>query len=371
MNNELLPEFKVSDFVEIFNQTINFAFPSVVIVGEVSEIRVSRGRWLYFNLKDQYSSVKFFGAVTKLKSPVEDGMMIRVTGSPQLHNQYNFSVQIHNIELVGEGSIKRATTILTQKLQREGLLSEDRKRILSTPPNRIGLITSKDSAACSDFIKISNNRWGGVEIDLFDVLVQGNEAADSIIKAVNFFNQSGDVDVIVITRGGGGADDLQVFNEELLVRTIAISRIPTLVAIGHERDISLAELVADKRASTPSNAAEILLPDKNEEHQKAQENKKNINSLISTIINKEVRELNNSKKHFFNQYTNKLNKERDLIKIKKRLLAGFDPRGVLKRGYAIVRIENEKIIKKASLLKAHDKVIIEFSDGVKNATIEG
>ncbi len=165
-----------SDFVALLNQTLEFAYPSVSITGELANFRVSRGRWVYFDLKDNEASVKFFGTVYQLPGPLEDGLLLKVRGQPRLHPLYGFSVNVMSIQPAGEGSLRRAANLLRAKLAAEGLLDESRKRSLPYPPARIGLITSKQSAAYADFIKILDTRWRGVNIDLIDVQVQGEAA---------------------------------------------------------------------------------------------------------------------------------------------------------------------------------------------------
>ena len=266
----MLPEtpeisLSVSDFVALLNQTLEYSLSGVVVVGELANLRVSKNRWLYFDLKDETCTVKFFGTVYQLPGPLEDGMMLRVKGNPRLHNQYGFSVNVTNIQPAGEGTIKRAAQLLEAKLQAEGLFDTARKRALPYPPSRIGLITSKQSAAYADFIKILNARWQGALVQLIDVQVQGEAAVPQITSALEQFNAEAEPpEVVVLIRGGGSPEDLAAFSSEQVTRAVAASRVPTLVAIGHEIDVSLAELAADQRASTPSNAAELLVPDRNQ-----------------------------------------------------------------------------------------------------------
>ena len=165
-------------------------------------------------------------------------MVIKAVGKPKMHNIYGFSFNIQAINPVGEGTIKKATDLLEKKLLAEGLFDQDRKRSMPYPPDRIGLITSGESAAYADFAKIINERWVGLDIDLFSVLVQGDKAPDEICNAIKFFNESSTPpDILVITRGGGSAEDLWAFSTEKVTRAVAGSRIPTIVAIGHEIDL--------------------------------------------------------------------------------------------------------------------------------------
>ncbi|HEU4606940.1 MAG TPA: exodeoxyribonuclease VII large subunit, partial [Chitinophagaceae bacterium] len=274
----------VSDFVAVLNQTLEYAYPSVIIEGELVNFRISKNKWVYFDLKDEFSSVKFFATVYQLPGPLEDGLMLQVRGVPRLHQQFGFSVNVQSIRPVGEGSLQKAAALLEAKLSAEGLFDPDRKRSLPYPPERIGLITSGESAAYHDFIKILNARWVGVNVELADVQVQGEQAPSQIIAALDYFNSEGEpVDAVVITRGGGSADDLAAFSTEQVTRAVAGSRIPTLVAIGHEVDISLAEMAADKRASTPSNAAEMLVPDKKSELIRLENYAENLAHIIRQI----------------------------------------------------------------------------------------
>src|SRR6185369_6914352 len=145
MDNQLI--FGVSDFVAYLNQTLEIAYPYVTIEGELTNFRVSKNRWVYFDLKDDESSVKFFGTVYTLPGPLEDGMVVRVSGSPRLHQQYGFSVNFQTIQPVGEGALRRAADLLAAKLEAEGLFAPERKRFLPYPPARIALITAGGSAA--------------------------------------------------------------------------------------------------------------------------------------------------------------------------------------------------------------------------------
>ncbi|HMH30993.1 MAG TPA: exodeoxyribonuclease VII large subunit, partial [Methylomirabilota bacterium] len=256
-------ELGVSEFVALLNKTLEYAYPNVTIIGELANLRVSKNRWVYFDLKDELSTVKFFGTVYQLPGPLEDGMLLKVKGTPKLHNLYGFSVNVQSIQPAGEGSIRRAADLLKAKLAKEGLFDDSRKRALPYPPQRIGLVTSKQSAAYADFIKIINARWQGVNIELIDVQVQGEPAPAQIAAAIDQFNaQAEPPEVLILIRGGGSAEDLAAFSSEIVTRAVVASRTPTLVAIGHEVDLSLAELAADQRASTPSNAAELLVPDR-------------------------------------------------------------------------------------------------------------
>src|SRR5579871_314038 len=165
--------FSPSDFVAVFNQTLEYAYPSVVIEGELANFRIAKNRWVYFSLQDELASVSFFGAVNQLPGPLEDGLMARVVGVPRMHPRYGFSVNLLSITPVGEGALRKAGDLLAKKLAAEGLFAPERKRPLPALPERVGLITATGSAAAADFIKILGERWGGLEILLRDSFVQG------------------------------------------------------------------------------------------------------------------------------------------------------------------------------------------------------
>lgn len=365
MDNVVL---SVSDFVGLLNQTLEFAYPNVVVQGELANFRISKNKWVYFDLKDEFSSVKFFGTVYQLPGPLEDGMLLQVRGNPRLHNLYGFSITVQTMQPVGEGSLKKAAALLEAKLAAEGLFEVARKRALPYPPAKIGLVASGESAAYHDFLKIINSRWGGVEILHADVQVQGDLAPAQIVKALDYLNTHEEVEVIVITRGGGSAEDLGAFSTEQVTRAVAGSRTPTLVAIGHEIDVSLAELAADQRASTPSNAAELLVPDKRHELEK-------FRSLRTTAIDALKRQLKGQRqalveiqRRLHEAAENNLRNYTQGLLLRKQVLRAFDPTAALKRGYAIIKTDGV-LVRSTKGLHKGDKLSIMLSDGTISAEV--
>ncbi len=239
---------------------------SVWIKGEVSGCSPDKYYYKYFKLKDELSAIDCVFPASKLLGlgfSIEDGITIKAFGKLSIFERdgrFQFKVEI--LEKDGVGDLQARIEEIKQRLQKEGLLDEARKRKLPLIPKKIGVITSKDSAAWKDFFKILQERYPNVEILLYDVLVQGDKSAKDVIKAMKYLNTIDDLDFIVITRGGGSLEDLMAFNDEQLAREAAQSRHPIVSAIGHEKDISVLDLVADLRASTPSNAAELIAPHK-------------------------------------------------------------------------------------------------------------
>jgi exodeoxyribonuclease VII large subunit len=368
MNDDMI--FSVSDFVAVCNQTLEFAYPSVVIEGELANFRISKNRWVYCDVKDDMASVRFFGTVHTLPGPLEDGMMVRVRGTPRLHPQYGFSITMQHIQAIGEGAIRRAADLLQAKLATEGLFDEKRKRGLPYPPERIGLITSGESAAFADFMKILNARWGGAEVLLADVQVQGEPAPEQIVAAIARFNALADPpEVLVLTRGGGSAEDLQAFSDERVTRAVAASRIPTLAAIGHEVDLSLAELAADRRASTPSNAAELLTPDRQVVLSGLADIQQQLLQRASGHVARAGQQLV-AQKGQLQAYAERSFREAHLrLTATAQLLDALNPRAVLQRGYAIVRLDGQGVYDAARLAPGAI-VDIEFRDGHRQARLE-
>lgn len=365
-----LPVLSPADFVALLNQTFEYAFPQVVIEGELSNVRISKNRWVYFDIKDEEASVRCFGTVYSLPGPIEDGMKVRLYGSPRMHQQYSFSFSFNAMSLSGEGTIKKAYELLKEKLSKEGLFDPARKRELVYPPTKVGLITSYESAAYGDFMKILNARWQGVEVELADVQVQGEMAAGQIAGAIEYFNKSGSpVDVLVIIRGGGSADDLQAYDSENVVRAIASSRIPTLVAIGHERDVSLSELASDVRASTPSNSAELLVPNKVDVKRYLLDCKKQANNALDAFVTNKLLGLRNQKNIFDSHIDGLIKGELAKLSQLKKILGMLDPHSLLGKGYSIAR-KGGLTINSVKNIKAGDTLEIQLSDGSLNTKVQ-
>lgn len=362
----------VSDFVAVVNQMIDYALPEAVIVGELSNFKVSKNKWVYFDLKDDESSVRFFGTVYMLPGPLEDGMMLEVRGAPRLHQRFGFSVNVQSIRPVGEGSLRKAAQLLQAKLTAEGLFAAERKRELPYPPQRIGLVTSGESAAYADFMKILAGRWGGLEIMLADVQVQGEAAPLQVVTALQWFNGLAaelSPDVLVMVRGGGSADDLAAFSDERVVRAVAASRIPTLVAIGHEIDMSLAELAADQRASTPSNAAELLVPDRRESLRELAALRGQLADDFYERIDEQRQVLRDMAEDAAEVVRRRLEGERTWLAGRRQLVGALNPAAALARGFAIVRGADGKAIRRANQVGPGDIVRINISDAEIRASV--
>lgn len=352
----MTPRVSVSEFIALTNQTLEITYPSIEVEGEVASFKVNQQKYVFFDLKDSSGTVGCFMTVWQLRMPIEDGMKVIVTATPKLTQWGKFSLTVRVLRPSGEGSLKKSFELLKKKLTSEGLFSPERKRPLPLLPRRVGVISSVQAAGYKDFIEILSQRWGGMEIEVAHVQVQGEAAPDQIIRALKYFNtEEVPVDVLVVVRGGGSADDLAAFNDELLVREIAASRIPTLVAIGHEIDESLAELAADVRGSTPTHAAQLLVPDRQEMIRNVRAAERQIAGRIGQAVTQAaetVRQALRSSLDVIQTRTADVSRE---LRERQRVLRVFDPTAVLRRGYAVVR--GEAVVGKPIMVETVKQII--------------
>ncbi|KKQ36084.1 MAG: Exodeoxyribonuclease 7 large subunit [candidate division WS6 bacterium GW2011_GWA2_37_6] len=389
-----------------FNETINIQLQTigmVSVVGEITEKNITRNSGLMMTIKDEKENaiLKLSGFAPRIKgiNAVEVGMKIVANGVPQLYSPYgSFSLNIVSVVPYGEGSLKVAYERLKKLLESKGYFAPERKRRLPEFVTKIVLITADGSAAYTDFLKILNENSVGLDIGFYPVSVQGKNAVDEIVSAFGSIKNSADennVDCVVLTRGGGSLEDLIAFNSEEVAEAVFASPFPVLSAVGHERDTSISDMVADIVASTPSQAAYYL----------AQHNDSFIDKYVQSIDDIEQRIL--GLLNMFD-YTDKMRilrgrieaelsrldfsdklrvvKQRldgEVINYKTRvnsfhnLLASYDPRKVLERGYAIVRLNtgaessrDGKVIKSIKQLSISDNVSIKVPDGTIGAEVK-
>lgn len=338
MENAQSLRFSVSDFLASLNQTLEYAYPSIEIEGEVASFKVNQNKYVFFDLKDTGGSVGCFMTVWQLRVPIEDGMKVIIRAVPKVTQWGKFSLTVQSIRPSGEGSLKKSFELLVAKLDKEGLFAPERKRSLPSLPVHIGVISSTQAAGYADFVKILDDRWGGMRVDVAHVQVQGEAAPDQMIRAIKHFNsQEALPEILVIIRGGGSADDLSAFNDEILVREIAASRIPTVVGVGHEVDETLADMVADVRAATPSNAAQLIVPDKREIIQSVRHLRRHMISRLEYAIEEKEHSLHDSLRDAARKIERKLQATEQELSMRRQVLEAFDPHAVLARGYALVR----------------------------------
>lgn len=377
----------LTELHSLITQTLNYAYPQVTVEAEVANYKINQNKWVFFDLKDEETVMACFMSIYQLGTPLQDGMKVRVLCTPKLTHWGKFSLTVKSYELVGDGTVKKAFELLKAQLEQEGLLDLQHKRVLPRYPQRIAVITSKEAAAYNDFMKIVNARWAGMSIDHIQVQVQGSIAPEQIVEAISYCNtHTGSYDAIVLIRGGGSAEDLQAFQTEPIVRAIYSSKIPTLVGIGHEDDVSLAELAADVRAATPTDAARLLVPDKKELMSYVQSTVR----LQQQFVEQQAVEVHHTLDRYYtscqyvlsntSQYIdqmiarmqlamqNQYQKTSTIFYQLVHSLRVLDPELVLRRGYAVVR-KDQHVVVDAFHLKKHDDIMIQLHQANVTATI--
>src|SRR5216683_67004 len=267
----LMPDrktFTVSELTGKIRDLLAKNFTDISVQGEVSNCREAQSGHIYFTLKDDRAQVRcvFFKQQQRgIKFRPEDGFQVTIRGSISVYEQRGeYQIYVEKIELMGQGALQLAFEQLKKRLEAEGLFDPARKKPLPLLPNRIGIITSPKGAAVRDVVRILTRRFPNVHLTVYPVRVQGEGAAEEIVKALKFFNSKKMVDVLILARGGGSMEDLWAFNEEIVARAIAASEIAVITGVGHETDFTIADFVADVRASTPSAAAELVVQTRRE-----------------------------------------------------------------------------------------------------------
>lgn len=384
--------FTVSDFIAHVNDVLSRSWNAedLAVEGEVTGFRISQGQWVNFDLKDAQGLVNVFMTVWQLHFPLEDGMRVQVFGTPKIYPKFGkFSITATRVEPVGEGALKKALAALKARLETEGLFDPSRKRELPLFPERIALVASRESAAYGDFIRIVGERWRGLQIDLYHVKVQGEGAPQDIVNAIRSANlRYEDYDALVLTRGGGSLEELMAFNDEQVTRAIHGSKIPTLVGIGHERDLSMAELSADVRGSTPTDCARRLVPDRKDVLRDLAYKSENLERMFMEGVKhkrdlldrslvaprswierqkQEVGQLSSAADANVRQWLRALT---DRYRSHHRLLASLDPKGVLARGYAMLRDARGRTVVGIAALSPGQTVTAVLRDGEGDLRVE-
>jgi exodeoxyribonuclease VII large subunit len=255
--------WSVSDLTARIRDLLARDFTDVLVEGEVSNAHPAQSGHLYFTLKDARAQVRcvcFRSQLVRLKFRPEDGLHVTVRGSLGVYEMRGeYQIYVEHVEPVGLGALQLAFEQLKKRLEAEGLFHPDRKKPLPMLPRSVGLVTSPSGAAVRDIVLILRRRFPNLHLILYPVRVQGEGAASEIVAAIKYMNRKQLVDVVIVARGGGSLEDLWAFNEEIVARAIAACTIPIISGIGHETDFTIADFVADVRASTPSAAAELVV----------------------------------------------------------------------------------------------------------------
>ena len=389
--------FSVSQITDLIKGILENSFRSVKIEGEISNWRPSAAGHIYFTLKDNNAQIKaviFRNAAYKLAFKPKDGDKVRCTGSLSVYApQGNYQIIINTMELAGTGNILQMLEERKKKLAAEGLFNSEKKKALPLYPKTIGVVTSPTGAAIRDILNVSKRRNPNINITVLPAIVQGEEAAQTIVKMIEIANFYKLCDVLIVGRGGGSLENLLPFSEESVVRAIAASKIPTISAVGHEIDWALCDYAADKRAPTPSAAAEMAVPILSDIQQNITFYKNDLYNSIKQKIEKTrlmIKSFNpqnfevqfrNIQQPLLNRYAyakenlvkNMHDKIKDLrtrILNNKTILENASPDTILQRGYSMVTDEEGKIIRNADQVSSGSKIIVKPAQGSLKAIVE-
>lgn len=390
------PTISVTELVNAFKEVVESALPPVCVEAEVSNCRRSAAGHYYLTLKDERSEI---GAViwkstaSRLKFQLKDGMKVQATGALQVYvARGTCQFIINRLQPQGVGELELALRQLKQKLGAEGLFDPERKRRLPTIPNRIALVTSPTSAAVKDMIQVISRRWPAARIVVVPVPVQGDAAAPRIAAGIRAAATIPGVDVVITGRGGGSLEDLWPFNEEVVARSIAECAVPVVSAVGHEIDVSISDLVADRRALTPSEAGELVVPSIDEFRQQLQNAagrmhrvlagrierlKLNLQAIETRSVFERPMSLIDERRQLFDDLAARAERamkshserhERSLATLAASLDA-LSPLKVLARGYTLTTDTNGGLIRSAAAVAPDTELQTRFSDGIVESTV--
>ncbi|MDZ7332666.1 MAG: exodeoxyribonuclease VII large subunit [candidate division KSB1 bacterium] len=400
IHSELAPEhiYSVGELTREIKLLLETTIPIVWVMGEISNLKFHSSGHLYFSLKDRDSQlvcVMWRSRNIGLFFTPQDGMKVLALGKVTVYEKRGYyQFDVIKMQPAGIGELQMAFERLKNKLQQEGLFRADLKKPLPAYPWRIGIVTSPTGAAIQDLVNILNRRFPGIEIILRPVKVQGEGAADEIAMAIDEFNEYGQVDVLIVGRGGGSLEDLWAFNEEAVARAIFRSKIPIISAVGHEVDFSISDFVADLRAPTPSAAAELAVPDRNEVLNRVLQYRKRIVEMCASFIQLQRDKLNSliTSYNFLRtpdlvrQYQQRLDElthslqlaaehriqllSQQVHNLSHRLQA-LAPESVLKRGYSICyRVKDHHVVTHAHSLQVDDQIRVQFYRGQISGKVE-
>ena len=370
---------------------------SVSVRGELSNYKIYPSGHHYFTLKDANSTlscVMFKSSASKHRFRPESGMGVVVSGRVQVYSRDGkYQLYCNQIVPEGMGDLQVAFEQLKAKLGAEGLFDPQFKKPIPTIPERIAVITSSAGAAVHDIIRILRRRWPMAKVLLLPVRVQGVEAPPEIVGAIRYCNKYDIADVMIVGRGGGSIEDLWAFNDERVARAIFASEIPVISAVGHEPDVTISDYVADARASTPSNAAEISVPDQVEEREMLLAAQIRLSQTVQRLLEGHRKHLNDiagrrvmtTPTAYIDTKRMELDRTRDrMIAVADRYVAqrreehihyaakldALSPLKVLSRGYSVVQDECGKTIKSVEQAEIGDKIIITMTGGELDCRVE-
>jgi len=381
--------YTVSELTGLIRASLESAFGTIWVEGEISSFRSAPSGHMYLTLKDATSGIRavvFRGVGQRLGFRLEDGMRVVCRGRLAVYEpRGDYQIIVDSLEPKGIGARQLALEQLKARLADEGLFDIARKRALPSFPQQIGVVTSIGGAVVWDILKVVHRRFPLADVLIFPVAVQGQSAGKDIARAIRVLNQRGSSDVLIVARGGGAAEDLWAFNEERVARAIYQSRIPVISAVGHEVDYTVADLVADYRAPTPSAAAEAVTPDRAELVNKLQADHTrlalacrrglqqwrdqvealNVAGLDPrAVLQRYLQRVDELETQMSVRVARNIDRVRDAVESAGARLHALSPLAVLERGYAIVRHwPSLKVLRTVADARMHDRVQLQLSDG--------
>ena len=371
--NENRPVFTVSDINNYIKALLNSdeSLKYIYVKGEVSNFKMASNGHFYFSLKDDKSMISammFSSYANKNAFKPENGQEVVVFGSIDAYvGRGSYSIIVYQMEEVGAGQALLELEKLKKKLKEEGLFDESRKRPINLYPKAIGVITAPNSAAIKDILFNLNRRYPVADVYVFYSAVQGDNAAKELLNAFNIA-QTYPLDTLLIGRGGGASEDLSAFNDEALVRAIAGSKMPVIACIGHEIDSTLVDFVADKRASTPTGAAELATIDQREIIQHLAYSLNDMEEAIKGRLEKMEEDLSSYKEDLNNSLLNLVKQQSQLLVHKKATLEALNPNNVINRGYSLTVDEEGHTVDIKSVKKGQTIKTI-LKDGTISSTV--
>ena len=365
---ESAPVILVSDVNSYIKSLLNNdeRLKYIRVKGEISNFKAYPSGHLYFSLKDQnsvISAVMFNNYAKRIAFSPKDGDEVIVLASVDAYiPRGSYNLNIFEMEEVGLGQQLIELEKLKKQLASEGLFDESRKRPINIYPKAIGVITAPNGAAVRDIVTNIKRRYPIADIYVFPSLVQGEQAPEKLLKAFNK-SQEYDLDTLIIGRGGGASEDLSAFNDETLVRAVAKSKMPIIAAVGHEIDTTLIDYIADKRASTPTGAAELATVDRRELENLFSQSKLLMEQALYDSIEDKKEEIDELKEELTNSLKELVKHQSDELDKYSKQLEILNPKAVLSRGYSISIDESGKPIKNTKSLKPGQKVQTILEDG--------
>lgn len=355
----------------VISQDENLKF--ITVKGELSNFKRGANNHLYFSLKDKDSLINcamFATYANKLIFEPKDGDEVLVMASVDVYTaRGSYQLIVYEMDSVGQGAMLLELEKLKRKLQKEGLFDESRKRDINIYPKAIGVITARNGAAIKDIVTNINRRFPLCRIYFFPSAVQGDDAPKELLQAFKK-SQEYDLDTLIIGRGGGASEDLSAFNDETLVRAVAESKFPVIAAVGHEIDTTLIDYVADKRASTPTGAAELATVDMREIEQTFQYDIETMQKSLRDRVADTKKDIEDLKEQLYESIKDRINELSKDIKARENQLEALNPKKVLKRGYSISANKDGQVIKSIKDVKKGEKITTTLCDGTIISTIE-